>query len=219
MECLYLGVLTYILTLYTALPKQSTGQRSRSFVFRCVLDSNFSLFFWSSKRIQTYSANSMSRGWSWYISLLLVVKNLTSPNRIVIVLPGVGTLVNSHDLMAKKDAPIMRSAAWSSLLFLISQAVKLAIQRNRFGVIAFWDFVLGKLLHMPASCSLMLEVSPLSLLFFLLKGTLFVTVPHRREQSADDFFESVSACRFATFSNNLFLDRKIGFPVNFKEGA
>ena len=164
------GFFVYLLILCTALPKRRTGHNRGSLVLLWDRNSHFCLFFWSSNSTHTNTASSRSLGWSWWIGDWSSAKNLTPPRWITIVLPGMLVLENSHDLIAKKNAPMIRSAVWSSALFRTSLDVELAIQRSRSGVIAFCEFVPGETLVIAASKSEIFAVYPLSQLSCWWKG-------------------------------------------------
>jgi len=61
--------------------------------------------------------------------------------RTILVLTGVRVWTYSHDRVAKKNAPTMRSTAWSSgVLAIIFRLTSLAILRSKRGVTAFCRF-------------------------------------------------------------------------------
>jgi hypothetical protein len=77
-------------------------------VRRWDLVSFFSLFFWLTNVNETYSA-SLRSGESWGTSFLYRSRNIIPPKSIVLVRPGVGVVVHSHDRIAKKNPVIAMS--------------------------------------------------------------------------------------------------------------
>jgi hypothetical protein len=91
--------------------QRRTGQRTASPVFRCVRKSICVPFFWLTNVIVTNSVREERPGASWGITRLDFERNRMPESVIILVLPGVGVLQYSQDLMAKKKAPQMMSAA------------------------------------------------------------------------------------------------------------
>ena len=155
-----LGFLVNLITCWTVLPKRKTGHRTGSPYLRWVLVLHFSCFFWSSNRIITWIAITRKLGWLWLISFLYLSKKLTPPRQMVMVLPTIFGIVNFHDRMAKKNAPIIKSAMWFSALFSTVPDVCWAMHLSKAGVMAFCDFGLGDTLIIALIRSWMLALNP-----------------------------------------------------------
>jgi hypothetical protein len=120
--------------------KRSTGQRQSSSVRGWVLVSILFPFFWSTKVMVTYSALVARSLSPWSRSVLVADQNTMPFSTMILVLPGLGVVVYSQARLAKKKAPMTRSAVTAGAVSH-SSGVPAPLESNNFcsslGVMAF----------------------------------------------------------------------------------
>ena len=128
-------------TRCTPRPNRITGQRKGCSVFLWVRRSIVSPFFWSSNTTVMNLLRRSSSGWLCGIIFRFLSRKMRHRRRAILVRPGVGVWTYSHERMAMKNAPMMRSTTWpSGVLAIISRLASFDMLRSKRGVTALCRF-------------------------------------------------------------------------------